>query len=115
MFLDVADAKERRAGEGLRAYFGGLEKPAARRKKRFRGSAVGDDLEPALDSPRIGDAPALDGVGGERGRLEPGRHFGGEASCHERQAAAGAFLAPCLSRRSTVGDACAPTERQYVR
>jgi hypothetical protein len=41
-----------------------LEKPAFGRKKRLRRSAVGLDLEPALDAPGIKNATYLDGVVG---------------------------------------------------
>ena len=65
VFLGFPPAQEHRAGEGLRASLGRLQVPAGGRKKRLGVGAVGEDLEPALDPPGIGDAPDFDGVRGE--------------------------------------------------
>jgi hypothetical protein len=65
VFLGFAHAQQHRAGKGLDASFGRLQVPALGRKQRLRIGAVGQDLEPALDAPGIGDAPDFDGIRGQ--------------------------------------------------
>ena len=91
--------------------------PSACMRKAPPGKAVGQDLEPALDAPGIGDAPDFDGVRGSSagstpaGSLAAGRGRG-HGALRAGRSRAGGLAAACLSRRSTVGDGTAPTPRQ---
>jgi hypothetical protein len=73
MGFGFADRQHHGAGEGVKTGpvfgFGRLQKPAAGRKKRLRGSAVGQDFHPALDAPGVKNAPDFDGIVRQAGRL----------------------------------------------
>src|SRR5690606_16568676 len=107
-----------------------LQKPTAGRQQGLRIGVVRQYLEPALDTPGIGDSPDLDGIQGQLGglQIQCESHGIGLRRNEKRrvppamdrrnpplwklQEPQAAFLAACLIRRSTVGDDCAPTPTQ---
>jgi hypothetical protein len=102
----------------LAASLGRLQVPALGRKKRLGIGAVGQDLEPALDAPGIGDAPDFDGIRGQFRGFEsrqtdmPDGLLGG---CGGGRSLAGGLLEQALHRGRRLRADAAPVGQAVLR